>query len=228
MSTSGDDPRSWVLYVVVVALTALVAAPRHGRHAAKGWWWPPPVAAIALWLLVAVPSVIRLIEPAMEMVFRRDPIRTRDGEWWRVFTSALTQDGVAGTVGNLVMFAIVAIAVVRVWGWQRAVALCVVGQLLWGLFTSFVSPSVGSGVSGATFVMAASLAGLWPVVAARHALLLASAGTFVAAVLLVLLDDAHGVAVLIGMLLGAVLGVVLPPPQQITASHPGAHGHLRS
>ncbi len=124
-----------------------------------------PIAAIALWVLVAVASVIRLISPSLLDVFRRYPVRTRDGEWWRVLTSALTQDGgVAGTVGNLVMLAIVAIAAVRVWGWQRAVALFVVGQLLWGLFTSFVAPSVGAGVSGATFVMAASLAGLWTVV----------------------------------------------------------------
>ncbi|MEE2061124.1 rhomboid family intramembrane serine protease [Rhodococcus artemisiae] len=227
MSTSGDDPRSWVLYAVVVALTALMAAP--GRSVAKGWWWPPPVAAIALWVLVAVPSVIRLISPSLLDVFRRYPVRTRDGEWWRVLTSALTQDGgVAGTVGNLVMFAIVAIAAVRVWGWQRAVALFAVGQVLWGLFTSFVAPSVGAGVSGATFVMAASLAGLWPVVGARRTLLVASAGTFVAGALLVVLDDAHGVAVLIGMLLGAVLGIVLPPSRQVAASGPEVHGGLRS
>ncbi|MFD6857427.1 rhomboid family intramembrane serine protease [Rhodococcus sp. NPDC060090] len=228
MGTSGDDPRSWVLYVVVVALTALMAAPRRGRDA-QSWWWPPPVAAIVLWVLIAVPSVIRLILPLLLDVLRRDPVRTRDGEWWRVFTSALTQDGgVAGTVGNLVMLAIVAIAVVRIWGWERAVALFVVGQLLWALFTSFVAPSVGAGVSGATFVMAASLAGLWPVAGARRTLLVASAGTFVAGVLLVLLDDAHGVAVLIGMLLGAVLGIVLPPSRQVTAAGPGAHGQLRS
>jgi hypothetical protein len=220
-----------VLYVVVVALTALIAAPRrgHDRRAAKGWWWPPPVAATVLWAVVAVPSVIRLIEPSMVGVFRRDPVRTRDGEWWRVFTSALTQDGgVAGTIGTLVMLAIITIAAVRVWGWQRAVALFVVGQLLWGLFTSFVEPSVGAGVSGASFVMAASLAGLWPVVGARRTLLVASAGTFVVGVLLVILDDAHGVAVLIGMLLGAVLGIVLPPSRQVTASGPEVHGGLRS
>jgi hypothetical protein len=42
-------------------------------------------------------------------------------------------------------------------------------------------------------------------------LLLASSATFLLGVVLVAFDDAHGVAVLIGMLLGAVLGTVLPP-----------------
>lgn len=216
MSTDGDDPLSWVLYAVLVTATVLVAGPDpRTDRAARSWWWPPPVAAIVLWTIVAVPSLLRLLFPHLLDVMVRVPVRVRDGQWWRVMTSGLVQDGgVAGTVGNLLVLGAVAIAAVRVWGWYRAVGLFVVGQLLWGLFTSFVEPSAGAGVSGAAFALAASTAGLWTVVGAPRRMLVASAGTFVVGILLVAVHDAHGVAVLIGMLLGAVVGTVLPPPRR--------------
>lgn len=230
MSTSGDDPRAWLLYAVLIAVTVLAAAPHPRRDpvAARAWWWPPPTAATVVWVVVAVPSLLRLLTPGAFEVFVRIPDRTREREWWRVMTSALIQDGgVAGTVGNLVVLAVVLVGAVRVWGWYRAVALFVVGQLLWGLFTSFVSPSAGAGVSGAMFVTAASLAGLWPVLGAPRRLLAAAVVTGVVGALLVLLDDAHGVAVLIGMLLGAVLGTVLPPRAAVTTG-PVARGDVGS
>ncbi|WP_407443497.1 rhomboid family intramembrane serine protease [Rhodococcus sp. (in: high G+C Gram-positive bacteria)] len=215
MSASGDDPRLWAFYAAVVALTALAAMPdpRSSRAAARSWWWPPPMAAVVLWGVVAVASVTRLIVPSLVELFRREPVRTRDGgQWWRVLTAGLVEDGgVVVTAANLALLAVVAVAAVRIWGWYRAAALFVVGQILWGLFTTFVSPSVGAGTSGATLALAASIAGLWPVVGARRRLLLASSATFLLGVVLVAFDDAHGVAVLIGMLLGAVLGTVLPP-----------------
>jgi len=218
VSASGDDPLLWGLYAAIVALTVLAAMPTP--RAAQSWWWPPPAAALVLWGVVAVASVTRLIVPSVVELFRREPVRTRDGgEWWRVLTAGLVEDGgVAVTVANLVLLAVVAVAAVRVWGWYRAVALFVVGQLLWGLFTTFVSPSVGAGTSGATLALAASIAGLWPVTGARRPLLLVSATVFVLGGLLLVLGDAHGVAVLTGMLLGAVLGTVLPPRRR------AAHG----
>ncbi|WP_435277899.1 rhomboid family intramembrane serine protease [Rhodococcus yananensis] len=230
MSTAGDDPRSWVLYVVLVIVTAFVAGPDpRTDRAARSWWWPPPVAAVVLWTIVAIPSLIRLVFPHLLDVFVRVPDRVRDGQWWRVMTSMLVQDGgVAGTVGNLLVLGVVAIAAVRVWGWYRAVGLFVVGQLLWGLFTSFVEPSSGAGASGATFALAASVAGLWPVVGAARYLLVASGVTLVVGIGLVAWGDAHGVAVLIGMLLGAVVGTVLPPPDRPVPTGAAPRGDVGS
>lgn len=228
MNTSGDDLRSWVFYVAVVALTTVSAvlvetrngrphdaALRDGTYSRWSPWWPPPIAAVAVWAVVAVASTVRLVFPSLLGTFRRDPVRTRDGgEWWRVFSSALVQDGgVLDLLVELAVLAVVVVVGVRVWGWYRALALLLVGQLLWGLFTTFVSPSVGAGTLGASLALAGSVAGLWPVVGARHRLLAVATATFVLGAALVMLDDAHGVAVLIGMLLGAVLGTVLPPPR---------------
>lgn len=240
-----------MLYAAVVVVAALAAVPvavlrrasarvSGGRRAerpssavleaARSFWWPPPVAASVLWAVVAVASSARLLFPELLDAFRREPARTRDsGEWWRILTAGMVEDGgVAVTLLNLVLLAIAAIVAVRVWDWYRAVGLFVLGQVLWGLFTTFVSPSVGAGTSGATLALAASLAGLWPVVGAPRRLLAGSATTFVLGAVLVLFGDAHGVAVLIGMLLGAVLGTVLPPVRP--APDPGAitHGDVRT
>jgi len=217
VSSSGEDPRLWVLYVAAVAIAAVSASRSYAgsgtRAAARSFRWPPPVAATVLWSVVATASLARLIFPGLLDTFRRQPVRTRDaGEWWRVLTAGLIEDGgVLLTAVNLVLLAVVAVAIVRVWGWYRAIGLFVLGQILWGLFTTFVFPSTGAGTTGATLAAAATLAGLWPVVGASRGSLVAAAATFVLGVVLVVLDDAHGVAILIGMLLGAVLATVLPP-----------------
>ncbi|WP_455900512.1 rhomboid family intramembrane serine protease [Rhodococcus gordoniae] len=234
MSSSGEDPLLWVLYVAVVAIAAVSASRSWSGSAAharvRSFWWPPPVAATILWSVVAVMSLARLIFPELLDLFRRQPVRTRDaGEWWRVLAAGLVEDGgVLLTVVNLVLLAVVSVAIVRVWGWYRAIGLFVVGQLLWGLFTTFVFPSDGAGTTGATLASAATLAGLWPVVGATRPLLVASAATFVLGVVLVVLGDAHGVAILIGMLLGAVLATVLPPPRLTRASVSATRGDVRT
>ncbi|MBS9373291.1 hypothetical protein GON09_002276 [Rhodococcus sp. B50] len=223
-----------MLYVAAVAIAGVSASRSWSGSAThtrtRSFWWPPPVAATVLWSIVAMASLTRLIFPELLDVFRRQPVRTRDaGEWWRVLTAGLIEDGgVLLTVVNLVLFAVVAVAIVRVWGWYRALGLFVVGQLLWGLFTTFVFPSDGAGTTGATLASAATLAGLWPVVGATRPLLVASATTFVLGVVLVVAGDAHGVAILIGMLLGAVLATVLPPPHLARASVSATRGDVRT
>ncbi|MFZ2528985.1 MAG: rhomboid family intramembrane serine protease [Rhodococcus sp. (in: high G+C Gram-positive bacteria)] len=213
MSTSGDDPRSVVLYVLFTVFAMVLALRWAGARDVRSFLWPPPLAATVLWFVVAVPSLLQLVLPTLNEMFRRDPVQIRNsGEWWRVMTSVLVQDGgVAATVGNLGLLAVLVVAGMRVWGPGRAIALFLTGQLLWGLFTAFVSPSAGAGCSAATFTLAAATAGLWLAVGARRIELVASLAVLAIGALLLLIGDAHGVAVLGGMLLGAVLGTVMPP-----------------
>ena len=213
-----------VLYVLFVMLATLLALRWSGARDLRTFLWPPPLAATVLWLVVAVPSLLQLAVPALNEIFRRNPVQIRDdGEWWRVVTSAFVQDGgVAATFANLMLLALPAVAGVRVWGPGRAIALFAAGQLLWGLFTSFVSPSAGAGCSAAAFALAAATAGLWLAVGARRIELAMSLAILSMGALLLLIDDAHGVAVLCGMLLGAVLGTVMPPTRPVLAAAVGA------
>nr|WP_279218443.1 rhomboid family intramembrane serine protease [Rhodococcus erythropolis] len=171
--------------------------------------------------MVAVPSILQALIPGLLEMFRRDPALIRDGQWWRILTSVLVQDGgVAGTVTNLVTLAVVAPPAFRLWGAARGWALFLFGQLLFGLLTTAVFPSTGAGNSGATLALAAAAAGIGVLVRPRMPEIVLTAVIVVGGATLVTVDDAHGFAVLSGALLGAAL-VTLFPPHSIDARRAG-------
>ncbi|ANS26946.1 rhomboid family intramembrane serine protease [Rhodococcus opacus] len=209
MTTSGAGWTSAVLLAVVLVLATLLGSTRIGEVRLTR----PPRTAVVLWLLIAVPSLLQFVVPAVLDALERDPTQIRDHQWWRIVTSVAVQDGgLAGTVVNLLVLAWVAPLAVRVWGGARAVLLFVASQIIFGLFTAFLFPSPGAGNSGATLALAASLAGLVVMQSKERRALAASGSIVVAGVLLVVVDDAHGLAVLTGALLGAALATVSPPP----------------
>ncbi|MFE5705527.1 rhomboid family intramembrane serine protease [Rhodococcus koreensis] len=214
MTTSGAGWISAVLFAVVLVLASLIGSVQIGEgRIGEMRLTRPPRTAVVLWLLIAVPSLLQIVVPAVLDALERDPDQIRDHQWWRIFTSVAVQDGgVAGTVVNLLVLAWVAPLAVRVWGGVRAVLLFVASQIIFGLFTAFLFPSPGAGNSGATLALAASFAGLVVMQSKEWWVLAASGGIVLAGVLLVVVDDAHGLAVLTGALLGAALATVSPPP----------------
>ena len=85
------------------------------------------------------------------------------------------------------------------------------GVVGFNLATTFAWPSVGAGNSAATFTLAASVTGLALVqVRGRLALLLAALTAGCGIFLLALLD-AHGSAVLGGLVIGVLAGAISPP-----------------
>ncbi len=221
LTTSGDTPFSAILYVALLALTVQLAV----VLAERGRPTPPASrfrlfvspreagGAVGIWLLVAVPSVLQSALPDLLLGLRRDPnLILNGGEPWRVVTSLVVQDGgLAGTVFNLVVLAIVAVLAVRVWGTMRSVAILLAGQLLFGTLATFVSTDLGAGNSGATFALAASFAGLALLCRPEPTLLIRSVGVILIALVSIWLGDAHGLAMLGGVGIGAVVGLVAPP-----------------
>ncbi len=218
MSTSGGGTLNAVLYVVVLwagvsAGTSLLGRPpRPGRS---------QLVALGLWLVVAVPSLLQLPFPGLERAFRRDPDLIRHhGQVWRLLTSMTTQDGgIPATVFNLAILALVLAVAVEVWGPVRTPVLLVAGQLVFDVIAVFVSTDRGAGNSGATFALSASIAVLagWTTRTAAGrgpAVLVVLAGA-----VLLILQDAHGFAVLAGAVLGG-LAVVLAPPPPVGATDP--------
>src|ERR1043166_5289024 len=66
---------------------------------------PPrlPKITIVLFLIVAVPTVLQFFFPALLTALERDRSRILAGEFWRLATSLLVQDGgIQGSVFNLV------------------------------------------------------------------------------------------------------------------------------
>lgn len=165
-----------------------------------------------MWAVVAVPSLLQIVLPVLLDAFERDPALIRDGQWWRIVTSVAVQDGgLVGTAVNLAALAVVAPVAVRFWGAWRAVALFVLGQAIFDLFTAFVFPSTGAGNSAATLALAASMVGMVVTAHTSRRELWLAAGVILSGVCLIGLGDAHGLAVLTGTMLGAALATVSPP-----------------
>jgi hypothetical protein len=202
MRTDGGGTLNAMLYgaVLVLALPVGVAliSPREPRPS-----WP----AAGLWLVVAVPSVLQFRCPAVLTALRRDPdLIRRHHQYWRLLTSFAVQDGgVAGTVFNLAVLAAVATVAVALWGPGRAVLLFVLGQLVFDVAATYLSVNQGAGNSGADFAVVAAMVGLGLRYRPERAVLARAAGVVAGGVLLLVLNDAHGIPVLGGLLLGPLV-----------------------
>lgn len=191
-----------VLYAVLL-VSALVATGERG----PGLVSPAvrPVATAAAVCVVAVPSLVQLIlAPQLLVYLGRNRAQVAAGQWWRLFTSLVVQDGGwSGTIFNLVSLAVVGAAAEQLWGHRRWLVIAVasgVGAQFWG----FVVAPVGGGNSVVVFGLAASISvlvlrtrrGRQP----RWALL-----SLLAAFVLLLARDIHGGAAAIGAAVALVL-----------------------
>lgn len=202
MSTSGGGTLNAIAYVLVVVLAVRVA-PR--RSLSK--------SAIRLWLTVAVPSVIGLMSSGFYDALYRDPSRITDGgQWWRLLTAVVVQDGgTVGTVANLVFLGMVVSVAFPLWGSIRAVLLFVGGAVLFNLLATFVWDAPGAGNSAATFFLAAATVALVAYRRRSQLALMCAAVELTLGVALAVSGDAHGVVVIAGLIVGALMAALWPP-----------------
>lgn len=143
-----------VLAVCVVLTTGQLLEQYH--RTAHG----VPLPAVALWLVVAVPSILQVPLPAVLHALERDPDKIEHhGQVWRMLTSVVVQDGgVAGTVSNLVILAIVGTTAAYVLGARTMTCVFVIG-ILWFNLVSLALDQAGAGNSGATFALSTTITG---------------------------------------------------------------------
>ena len=200
MSTSGGGAVNALLYVVVLALGLQVAVGRlHGLRPERGGL----VSAALVWLVVAVPSLLQFRFPALLTHLERDPALVRDGQWWRILTGLVVQDGGGGgTVFNLAVLAVVAVLAGQVWGPLGLPVVFLLAHLAFAVPAALLSSDVGAGNSGATFGLATTLVGAALARRPTRAETARAAGVLLAGVVLVVLLDAHGIPVLAGPVIG--------------------------
>ena len=163
------------------------------------------LATLLLTLAIAISTTLQFFFPVILRIFERDYTRFLAGDWWRLITPLFVQDGgIRGSIFNLVSLILVGIIAERLWGSQRWLIIFFTGGILSELI-AFAWQPVGAGNSVANFSLAASLA-VWcltlnPSRPVRIAALLALG----AGVLLLLFQDIHGIA----MLLGAAIALIL-------------------
>lgn len=176
----------------------------------------PAMPGVLVWLVVAACSSVQLVWPVLGEWGGRDVAAIEGGQWWRLLTSMVLQDGgVLGTVFNLATLAIsLWLLTPLLHGWQMPIGFLVTG-LVGNLLTWWVLGADGAGNSLATIalmmtgvVLATRLArsdGPDLLVIRLAPLVLIAAATITS----VTLGDNHWLAVLIGIVCG-VLGLVCP------------------
>ncbi|ETK31820.1 rhomboid family intramembrane serine protease [Microbispora sp. ATCC PTA-5024] len=119
---------------------------------------PFPWATTAVLAVTAVPSLAQIAVPALTGALERHPDLIRAGEWWRLVTSLVVQDGgLAGTAFNLATLLVVGVLAERALGPGRWLALYLVGAAA-GQTAGLVFGTVGAGNSIAVCGLAGGLA----------------------------------------------------------------------
>jgi hypothetical protein len=210
MNTSGTGTVFTIGYWVVLAMTIVCAAWLLGDLRPR--LRAPRPAALALVAVVAVPSLIELGWHGIYTALYRAPDQIKEHhEYWRVLTGSIVQDGgLEGTIFNLLVLFVIATLAVCAWGAARAIGLFVVGVIGFNLIASYAFAAPGGGNSAATIFLAASMVGLAAVRLRVVPALAAAVVVAVAGAVLIAVNDAHGIPILGGLVIGAALALVSP------------------
>ncbi|MEZ0074360.1 rhomboid family intramembrane serine protease [Planotetraspora sp. GP83] len=118
---------------------------------------PLPRVTVIVFLITAVPSLLQLFSPSLLTTFERDPSLVGSGEWWRLATSLVVQDGgLIGTAFNLVSLAGLGLLAERALGPARWLALYLAGAVA-GQVAGMLSGAPGAGNSIAVCGLAGGL-----------------------------------------------------------------------
>jgi membrane associated rhomboid family serine protease len=212
-----------LLFFVVLYAAFMVGtranARRDGRVAPM--LQPLPLLTLGVLLLTGLCAVAQFLHPDLLQRFERNRALLQAGQWWRIVTPLLFQDGgVVGTCFNLVSLALVGIVAERLLGrWRWAVL-----YLGTGLASEVVAYTLlqHQGSAGNSVANAGLAAGILVTVVrgGERPLVAGSLGGIAAGLILVLIGDLHGAAVLIGCLVAGILSLPLwgeaqNPPRRV-------------
>jgi hypothetical protein len=208
VDTSGESALSISLSIVVLVLFVAVTARPVWRRAVRHPW--PAIVAV---IVIGVPSLLQFAWPQLGATLMRDPDATlHHGQWWRVFTALLAQDGgIAAAIFNLVVVALVIGASSVVWGWWPAVLIFVGCSVVLNLAALAWQPGGGTSFASYGLLMATSAALAFSGGAAQRWAALAQVA---AATILIAVADAHGIALLLGFAVGTAVILLRPSMAQ--------------
>lgn len=188
------------LYGAYVAGSAFLRS-----HASKPKKPAVPFITFLLLLLVGIPSSLQIFFTAMLSALQRDYSRFIAGEWWRLVTPLVVQDGgISGALFNLVSLFLVGSIAEQLWGKRNTVLLFIVGGII-GQVVAFAWQPTGAGNSVANFSLAASIAVACLLRQSSRIVRIAASLALGADAVLVVLHDIHGAAALAGALLAFAL-----------------------
>ena len=164
-----------------------------------------PYATFLLTLAIAIPTLLQFFFPAILQIFERDYARFLAGDWWRILTPLFVQDGgVSGSIFNVVSLVLVGSVAERFWGSQRWLIIFFAGGILSEII-GFAWQPIGAGNSVANFSLAASIAVLCLAFHGSGGIRVMAILALGAGMILLLIKDIHGAAMLLGVLIALIL-----------------------
>ncbi|MFI9846216.1 rhomboid family intramembrane serine protease [Nonomuraea sp. NPDC051941] len=117
-----------------------------------------PYTTAVVFVITAVPSLLQFAIPGLEPALMRNPAAIAEGEWWRLGTALVVQDGgLLGTLFNLVCLAVLGYFAERAFGPARWLALYAAGAVA-GEAAGYLLNDPGAGNSIAVCGLAGGLA----------------------------------------------------------------------
>jgi len=164
-----------------------------------------PFATLVLLLAISIPTALQFFFPSLLQMFERNYTRFLAGDWWRIVTPLFVQDGgVSGSIFNLVSLLLIGTVAEKIWGSQRWLLIFFAGGILSEII-AFVWQPVGAGNSVANFSLAASIAVVCLALRASGVVKVMAILALGAGMILLLLRDVHGPAMLFGALIALIL-----------------------
>jgi membrane associated rhomboid family serine protease len=200
VDTTGESTLSIVLDLVVLVAGLQVAArlrPVNRRF---------PIVAVISTLVIGIPSLLQFAIPSIGAALSRRPSLELHGQWWRVLTAIMAQDGgVVGAIFNLLVVAVVVTLGERAWGRWRTVVLFLGPSIVINLLAvAWNAPGGGSSFGSDALLL--SMCALGVLTLRRPLVLVCASIAGAAGIVLVVANDAHGVAMLLGAALGLAFG----------------------
>nr|WP_274636171.1 hypothetical protein [Microbacterium bovistercoris] len=193
----------WVAFAagwLAIASTSLAREP--GRPPVRFTWW-----ALILWLVVAIPSLLQLAVPELLDAGMRNNAVVEQGQWWRIVTANVLQDGgLAGTLSNLSILAVTLLIVGRALPGALALMSFIVGGLA-SMLLQLSHPGAGNSMATLALVAAAAVITLRRPV--RPASLVGVSVLVLIGIALTAIGNEHGPAILIGLAMGAAVRLVM-------------------
>ncbi|MEV4012249.1 rhomboid family intramembrane serine protease [Nonomuraea angiospora] len=117
-----------------------------------------PYTTAVVFVITAIPSLLQFALPGLEPALMRDPAAIGAGEWWRLGTALVVQDGgLLGTLFNLGCLAVLGYLAERAFGPARWLALYAAGAVA-GEVAGYLLNDPGAGNSIAVCGLAGGLA----------------------------------------------------------------------
>jgi membrane associated rhomboid family serine protease len=188
----------YLIYPLLVL--AIKTAFDSGQQLTHGKPLRPGVTSWVLVPFVAVPTLVQLlVYPRLYHWLAGIPSLTvHHHEYWRLLTAMTVQDGGwMGAVFNLVTLTFITLVADRMWGWRISLTIFVVAGIVLNL-TGVLFGAEVAGNSGATFVLAASLAGAYLAVRRPNGKLWEAVACAAIGVFLAALQNPHGYAIVAG------------------------------